>query len=315
MLRIMQDHINLDQDQTVFFRRQLEYIERQAYNIEYPDPMAMTAFPVSQEAGPGAETITYEMFDSYGIAKFISDYADDLPRADVKGAQYSTIIQSLGTSWGFSTQEIRNAQYANRNLSNMRAMSARQSNDQMQNRVGWFADGTADWAGVTGVLYNSNTTKSAATNGSWLTTATPDQIIEDVNDALCAIPEVTKGIHRANTVLLPIRHLCHIATTPRSSDNDTTIKTFLEANHPGVTFASVNELSSVTPNPRTGAGPAVNIMLAYKRDPLIEKFHIPVIYEQFPAQERNLSSVIPCHSRIAGIVIYRPLAFHQVDGI
>lgn len=314
MLQIMQNHVNLDADQTVFFKRQLEYIERQVYNIEYPPSSAQLVFPVSSEAGPGAESITYEMFDSFGIMKFVSDYADDLPRSDVKGAQYNTLIQSLGGSWGYSVQEIRNASYAGRNLSNMRAMSARQSNDQMVNRIGWFADGTADWAGCLGILYNANTTKTAATNGDWLTTATPDQIIEDVNDMLCTIPEVTKGLYRADTVLMPIRQHCHIATTPRSSDNDTTILTFLQANHPGVTFAGVNELKDVSPIPRTGTG-TDDHMIAYVRNPLVMKFHLPVIYEQFPAQERNLSSVVPCHSRVAGITIYRPLTVHLIDGI
>jgi hypothetical protein len=57
--------------------------------------MAMQLFPVTNEAGIGAETITYEQYDSHGMVKFITDYADDLPKSDVKGKQFSIIIQSL----------------------------------------------------------------------------------------------------------------------------------------------------------------------------------------------------------------------------
>ena len=140
---------NLDADQTVFFRRQLEYIKPKTYDVKYPNLLATTVFPVDSSAGIGAETVTYEQFDSVGLMKFVSDYADDLPRSDVKGKQFSVIVQSLGGSYGWSIQEIRAAQFANRNLSSMRAMAARRSNDQMVNRIGWFADGSATWAGLT----------------------------------------------------------------------------------------------------------------------------------------------------------------------
>ena len=51
-------------------------------------------FPVSQEAPVGTKTITYQTYDQAGMAKLITGYAKDLPRADVGGANnvrgYST---------------------------------------------------------------------------------------------------------------------------------------------------------------------------------------------------------------------------------
>lgn len=306
--------INLDTDEIVFFKRQLEYIKAQTYDVKYPSLLATSIFPVSTEAGPGAETITYDQFDTIGLMKFISDYADDLPRSDVKGKQFSIIVQSLGGSYGWSIQEVRSAQMARRNINAMRANAARRSNDQMVNRIGWFADGSADWAGLTGILYHPNTTKSAATNGGWLTGATPDEIIQDVNDAINSVPDVTNGVEVIDTVLLPQLQYSHIASTPRSNVSDTTILEFLKRVHPGVSFMPINELKSVTPNPRTGTGSA-NIMLCYRRSPDHLTFEIPVLFEQFAAQEKNLAFVVPTHSRNAGFNIYYPLAVIQIDGI
>jgi hypothetical protein len=303
----------LDADQTVFFKRQLEYIKPQTYDVKYPNLMATTVFPVDDSAGIGAESITYEQFDTVGLMKFISDYADDLPRSDVKGKQYSIIVQSLGGSYGWSIQEVRAAAFANRNLNAQRAMAARRSNDQMVNRVGWFADGTSDWAGLMGVLYHPNTTKVAAVTGGWLTGATPDEIIADVNAAINSVPDLTNGIEEIDTVLLPQLQYSHIASTPRSN-TDTTILKFLKEVHPGVTFGRINELKSVTPNPRTGSGSA-NLMLCYRRSPNHLTYELPIIFEQFPAQERNLSFIVPTHSRNAGFHIYYPLSLVQVDGI
>ena len=313
MPQIVGNFVNLDADETLFFKRELEHVMAKSYDVKYPGLMATNLFPVSSEAGAGAETITYDQFDSVGLMKFISDYADDLPRSDVKGKQYSIIVQSLGGSYGWSMQEVRSAQMARRNLNGMRAMAARRSNDQMANRIGWFADGSADWAGLTGILYHPNTTKFAATTGTWAS-ATPDQIIGDVSDMINSVPDLTNGVEMIDTVLLPQLKYSQIATTPRSATSDTTILEFLRRTNPGVTFMPVNELKNVSPNPRTGTG-TVNIMLGYRRSPDHLTFQIPVIYEQFAAQERNLAFVVPTHSRNAGMSIPYPLAVAQVDGI
>jgi hypothetical protein len=273
-------------------------------------------FPVDSSAGIGAETITYEQFDSVGVMKFIADYADDLPRSDVKGKQFSIIVQSLGGSYGWSVQEVRAAAFANRNLNAMRAMAARRSNDQMVNKIAWEADGSTEWAGLTGILYHPNTTKSAAVTGSWISSpASTDNIIKDVNTTINAVPDLTNGVEAVDTVLLPQLEYSYIATIPRSSTSDTTVLEFLKRVNPGVAFGIINELKDVNPNPRTGAATATNIMLAYRRSPDHMAYELPIIYEQFPAQERNLSYVVPTHSRNAGFNVFYPLSVHQVDGI
>ncbi len=45
------------------------------------------------------------------MAKIISSYASDLPRADVKGKPTTAIIKSLGDSYGYSIQEMRASGY------------------------------------------------------------------------------------------------------------------------------------------------------------------------------------------------------------
>jgi len=306
--------INLDADEVVFFKRQLEHVKARTYDVKYPNLMATSVFPVSNEAGPGAETITYDQFDTVGLMKFISDYADDLPRSDVKGKQFSIIVQSLGGSYGWSLQEVRSAQMARRDLNGMRAMAARRSNDQMTNRIAWQADGSADWAGLTGILYNANISKNAAVNGSWISTADADKTIEDVNTAINAVPDLTNGVEIVDTVLLPQLEYSWIATFPRSATSDTTVLEFLRRVHPGVTFMPINELKNVDPNPRTG-GAAANVMLCYRRSPDHLQYEIPVLYEQFAAQERNLAFIVPTHSRNAGFNVYYPLSVNLVDGI
>lgn len=301
-----------DSDEVVFFKRELESLKAQSYDIKYPALNAQSVFPVTNAAGPGASSIVYSQFDTTGVVKFIADYADDLPKSDVKGKQFSVLVQSLGGSYGYSIQEIRASQYANRSLPGMRSIAARRSNDQKVNQLAWFADGTADYAGLSGILFHPNVTKVAATTGSWVASATPDEIIADFSQLVNSVEDLTNGVEVVDTVLLPLAEHNKLRATRITGTSDNLLS-FIQANF-SVTILKINELKTVTPNPRTGTGSA-NVALAYTRSAEKLELELPVIYEQFPEQARNLSFVVPVHSRIAGFNIYYPLSVYVMDGI
>lgn len=306
--------VNLDANESAFFARELEAIKARTYDVQYPEYKAVRLIPVSTEAGSGAESITYRQFDSVGLMKVIANYADDLPRSDVFGKEFTSPIRSLGGSYGWNLQEVRAAAKARRPLTSRKADAARMSYEQKVNRIGWFArpaDGVN--RGLTGLLYNPNVTSGAATTGSW-GSATTDQIIGDVNDAINDPISLTKGVEVPNTVLLPVDKYTQIASTPRSTTSDTTILEFLRRVHPGVTFEWVNELSAVDPAPSGGSAPT-NIMIAYRRDPMKLTYEIPQPFEQLPVQERGLEYVVPTHARNGGVIVYYPLSVNIVEGI
>ena len=92
---------------SVFFNRELESIRAKLYNIKYPQFIIPTLVPISSIDGPGAETITYRQFDSFGIMKWIASYADDQPTSDVEGREFSSIVKSIGGSYQWNIQEIK----------------------------------------------------------------------------------------------------------------------------------------------------------------------------------------------------------------
>ena len=70
-------HFDSAEDASVFFARELDFVKAQSYDAEYPELTALTLFPISHEADPGAETITYYSYDKAGQAKIISNYSND----------------------------------------------------------------------------------------------------------------------------------------------------------------------------------------------------------------------------------------------
>jgi hypothetical protein len=306
--------VNLDAFEGKFFLRELEKVKSKTYDILYPEYQWKTLFPIDTEAGLGAEASIYHQFDRVGAMKIIANYADDLPRSDVFGKEFISKIKSIGGSYGYSLQEVRASALANRNLTTRKASSARASYEQEMNDIAWFADGSAAYGGLTGFLYNPNTTKSPAPTGTWAA-ATPDQIIADVNFLINNIPVVTLGVEKGtNTVVLPIQQYTLIASTKCSPDSDTTILEFLKKVHPMVNFVMANEVAGLNPAPSGGAGP-VDVAVAYNRNPDKFQYEHPVPFEQLPVQERNLEYLVPTHARVGSMKFYYPLSVHIIEDI
>jgi hypothetical protein len=323
---------NLDANESAFFARQLEHIKPKTYDILYPEYKAVRLIPVESSAGPGAETVTYRSYNTVGLMKIIANYGDDLPRADTYGAEFFTPVRSLGCSYGYNIQEIRGAQLAGLPLQQRKANAAMRAYQQAVNRIAWFArPSDKQYAGLTGLLYNLNISKSTAHTGAtssnvrWKNAGvvkTPDEILIDLNTIVLNIIDASKGIHIPDTLLLPPVEWGYIASTPRSTISDTTILEFFLKSNPGIrTVEWVNELKSVSPLPSTvtteattGSGTG-NLMVAYKRDPDMLTLEIPQQFEQFAVQERNLEYVIPCHARIAGVIVPYPLSLWIMEGI
>ena len=316
--------VNLDANESIFFARQLEFIKSKTYDIDYPELKAMSLIPVSTEAGPGAESITYEQYDQVGVAKIISSYADDLPRSDVKGKQFTAPIRSIGASYGYNVQEVRASAMANKNLPQRRANACRRSHDQTTNTIAWFAranDGVN--GGLTGLLYNPNVTSGIVASGAGgggtakkFVDKTPAEILKDLNGIVNGIIALTKGVEVPDTILLPIAQYTYIATTQNAAGTDTTILEYFKRNNPIITLVDwVNELKDVNPIPSTLVASATDCMVCFKRSPDKLTLEIPQPFEQFPVQERGLEYMIPTHSRCGGVIVYYPLSISIKEGI
>lgn len=307
--------VALDANETFFFARELEYIKSKSYDIEFPEMKAFKHIPISTEAGEGAQAITYAQFEETGFARVIESYAEDLPRADIRGKEYTTPVKSIGVSYGYSVQEIRAAIYVGRSLTQRQANAARRANDQKINRLAWFGDDTYR---ILGLINNTNIPANfVPADGTGGTTQwvnkTPDQILRDMNQVTNSIPAITKGVEMPNTLLLPIPQYTLIASTPRSSVSDTTILEYFIQNNPFITTVDwVPELQ--------GAGPVVDavatdIFIVYDKNPDKLTMEIPMPFTQYPPQERGLEFVVPCESRYGGIIIYYPLSLTIGEGI
>ena len=302
---------HMDASASVFLARELQYVRRQVLDVPKAPLEAFQVFPVQTDVPAGAETAYQRVYDSVGVAKIISNYADDLPRADVVAEEIPVKLRDVGAAYGYNVSEIRSAQFAGINLSTMKARAVRRSIDEKLNNIAWKGDAEHK---IIGFLDNPNITEETlAADGTSSSTTfaskTVAQIIRDVNQVIEAIPNATNQIEQADTVLLAPTAYNHIATTPRSDNSDLTILEFLRRTHPEIRrWLKIGALK--------GAGTGnTDLIIAGHFEPDYVKFEIPERYRQLPVEMRNLEYVINCMSRVVGVTVTLPLAFAKAQGV
>jgi hypothetical protein len=305
------------EDASAFFARELDHVKSKAYDKQYPELSALQYMPITSEVNEGAETATWYGYEVTGLAEIINNYAEDLPRADVKGEPTTVNIKSVGDSYGYNAQEMRASVYTGKGLDARKATAARRAHDLKINQIAFLGSDKdkmvglfSEDAGIPEYALSEVTVDGAKHTEFKYKTA--DQILADLNGMQSYIDELTNSIERPDTFALP-SHIYMDLSTRRIPDTDTTILSFLKEHSPYIkNFESWNELGAKATlfNP-TGK----NVAFMYTKDPDKFSLEIPMPFRQYPVQVKNLESVIPCESRCAGLMIYYPFSMLLAQGI
>ncbi len=304
----------MDADQAFFFSRQLEAMKSRSYDVKYAELPFRNVFPVTNEAGEGADTITYESYDKTGMSKIISSgYARDLPRADVGGKEVTIPVRELGIAIGWTLGEIRKATRAGKPLNARKMDAAVRGNEQTLNSIAFFGDAENN---LIGLFTHPNIPIANAPNGAGGTpefsTKTVDEILADVNGLMNGIFVLTKMVERPDTLLLPPAQWADLATRRLGENNDTTILEYVATKSPFL--KSVADIIAINELEGAGSG-ATDVMVAYKRTPDTVQMEIPMELRFHPEQRDGLEVVVPAECSTGGLNIYYPLAFSILDNI
>ena len=312
-------HFDSAEDASVFFARELDFVKAQSYDVEYPEFTALKLFPMSSEVDPGAETVTYYSYDKVGLAKIISNYATDLPRADVKGKPTTAIIKSIGDSFGYSIQEMRASRMAGKSLDTRKAEAARYQIDYLNNKIAWNGDAET---GLRGVLSTDNDiplyalANSASGKTTWAS-KTADEIIADVSGMLKQMARTTKKVEKPDTLALPAEAYLELQSK-RIDGTASNVLSYIQANLPDIKeIVSCPELDpdSTDTNPYAKDSNGQGVALLFKNDARKLTIENPLPFTQYPVQTQGLEMVVPCEARTAGAIIYYPMSLLIAVGI
>ncbi|MAL98271.1 MAG: DNA-binding protein [Alteromonadaceae bacterium] len=295
------------EDEGIFLARQLDFVKARIYEVQTPNLTGLQLVPVSTEVPEWAESFTYRTYDEVGMAKFISNYADDLPRVDVTGKEETLKLKSIGDAYGYSLDEMRLANAMGTNLAERKGRTARRAIDQLVNKVALVGDTAHGFYGFT----NHPNLGETAVTGDWTVAATTgDAILADLLAMYDAVLVQSYDNHAPNTLAVaPTRRSALVSKNVNSGGQFQSVWSAFQAIHPGVTMIASTELEPTADNSN------VSTAVMYERDVDNLSIEVPRPFEQLPAEKRNLEMVIDCIAKCSGVAIYRPLALTKSVGV
>ena len=312
----MQSEMRLDAGESLWFKRQLEYIKTELIEKLVPANLARLYIPTEEGVPDWVNVFTYRQVTRYGVAKIIGHDPDDIPTADASGTEFSKVIKTIASSYRYTIDEIKAAAATDTPLDAQKAMSARMAIDNELDRILAFGDtGT----GLEGLLSLSTVasplTPTAKTGGApWATALnTADEVAADFSKILTALMGDLQGaggpMFQKFTALVPIEQYGFLGMKRLGVNSDTTLLDYMLSKFPW--------LEGIEPWARCdgAGGSGADRMVVYARNPMVVSAVVPREFTPLPPQERNLSYVVNATSKTAGVIARYPIAIHYMDGI
>lgn len=296
-----------------FVISQTTSIEQKVLEKKYPAITYQRDVPVDTSAHPWASSITFFSSDKTGKAKVINGRGDDIPMANVTLSKFEAPVSMAAIGYSFSLEEVGQAMMLGMNLDSMGADSARLAYEKFVDSVAYLGDATMN-NGATGLFNNASVTTASAT-GAW-SGLTPTQILSDVNTLLSGGYSASLGVEVYDTLRLPLAVFGYLASTPVSTNNNTTILEFIKANN--VFTAQTGTPLNIRADYRLASSfgaLASNRAVAYTKDPDAIKLHLPMPLRFLPVDTEGLDYVVPGMFRLAGVDIRRTGAIRYMDGV
>lgn len=310
----------LDANESMFLEQELTSMETRLWERKKPPLSAFTLFPVATDIEEGADTYQWREADVVGVARVISNDADDVPLVDAYEKKNTSQIRSIADGFKISTQDIRAAAMAGKPLEQRKRNQASDAIRLKMNQIAFAGSPKDNIRGIFNCANASIVTAGAAAaspNGTAWSAAsgkTADEIIADMFSLVDTPNNVTNGVESVDTLVLPIASYNYISALQKSAASDLTVLEFFKRVRPGITVVSAVEMNSVA-NPPSGAATAANVAMAYKRDDEHLRMQIPMMERALPPQPLNLIMKVVVESRFGGVVVYLPLSVAFMEGV
>jgi len=332
---IRSDGMGIRQDGlSMVFARALDYIIRKPYEAEYPELRAPEFLPLMTEVPPEALTFTYRMIDKIGQALIIQENGSDAPKVDIKGEEWQAPIVTIGMSYDYTVLDTLRAARMGVPLEAYKAEAARFGCEYLMEVIAAVGAPNSGVAGFTNAPGVSATAQLSVAAGNWIkqiqsigtattSNATPPAVVVtqaiagDINAAISQIFTSTQGIHRPDTMLVPVAAYSALMTAPRSPGfTDDTILDYLEkaCQIDIECWPQLNSAGATKTTDSNGVNYQGRVML-YKKDPKLLNLVVCQPWTQLPPQPIRMAWEVTSYLRTGGVTVRFPNAITYIDGV
>ncbi|WEK42975.1 MAG: DUF2184 domain-containing protein [Candidatus Sphingomonas colombiensis] len=256
--------------------------------------------------------------DIAGAADYIGRKAFDIPNVSVNFSQGLSNFHLAGAGYELSLGEVnRFARIITQNPSGTASLGQRKANAANMVAAKFVYDrairGSTE-KNFTGLVNDARVPTASAPNGSWAT-ATPAQMLADVNAALNDVIVNTKETAMPNSLVIPTSKFL-TANNAQLPNTPTSVLTFLAQN---------NSYTAMTKQPldirpsrelETAGSSGTGRMVAYEKNPDNMEFFYPGMFEfmpEFPTS--SMTWRVDGVMNVGQLEIYRPKTVTYRDGL
>jgi len=303
-------------EQIVKIRELFRQIQNEIYGLDRADLTATTLVPAETNLKEWVRTYVYKYVTEIGYAKFVSDYAEDLPPVERFLQAKAVEIKTIADSYSFSETELNEWLAIGTQIDRDAAESARVKIDEKVDETILKGDAKA---GFQGLINNGNVTMYVPASGSDSGTVLKGRDLAGVTATIqgminaqkkLAANDAGKATVKADSLLLAPDDYAYIATTPLNANNSTTMLEWLKKTFPQiVNWAEVEELHNASANGNKDRA------VLYKKDRKCVAYLLPIPFRQKQAQERALHYKVPCYARCGGTIFKNLKSVVYADGV
>lgn len=307
---------HMDAAESVFIARQLEFIRPALYEKRYPELKSRRLVPYNTSIDPGTAEYTVKSIDTVGKVQVSKSQPDDVETIELNVTSGTMSMFSLTAAYKYTDQEAREAILANMPLQVRKAMGVRNMFARTMDSIALTGQNTVGESVPNAYgLFNQPTTSTytpASTGAGGLKTwdsKDSDAILLDLNSAGDQVITTTKEIFLPDTWVLPLTSHRLINSRRVGDGTSSTILAYFMAN------SDVCKSMERTPLLETAGSGSTKRLVAYKNDPEVLEFIVPLEFEQKAPQFVGFAVKTLCHARCGGVAAYQPYAISYADGI
>jgi hypothetical protein len=308
----------LDAAESVWFKRELEFVDETQYQTIYEENLARQLIPTQSNVPDWASVFTTREFSKFGKAKIVANMADDIPRVDVSGKETPKIIKPIADAYGWDIFEIKRSIAQGTHLDAMKAAAARYAIETEVDRILSLGDTEYNLSGILALDTEASITPIVAitkTGGgtNWSVGALPTEIAGDVFKLIGETVRKLKGaggaMFRRFRVVMPDDNYLLIS---QRGMNDTTGRTILEFLLKSPYIESINPWHRTVGAAANGVDDRIAI---FPPNPVVVAGIVPMEFTPQEPEKRNLEYVIDCVGTCGGVVARYPVAVGYIDAI
>jgi len=313
------------QDAFAFLQSQLATIETMVYEEQFPEVQYRELVPVSTSATEWAPNIIHYSRTRTGEPGPIAGRSTDFPKVSSTRRQHNVAIEMEGIAYDYTVEELNRARMLGENLPAEGARDARFMVERRldrilkegRNELQWDSFLFADSSGREGAPESIDASGSGA--GRYWENKGALEILTDINNLLLGVYTASRTVEMADTLCVPPTIWTSLTSSFVPNTNETVLTTIMKNNVYTAKTGRQLMIREVRGLEACGADAGSNTffgrILAYRKDPSVLRFHLPMPFRFLPVERNFMTFEVPGIYRVGGLEIRRPTVFRYMDKI